>query len=252
MPGQAPKRSARIVERIVPERRRARRPRPRRTACGPQTKTCGRSAGGGPISRQHLGVHPPAEPGPARRAGARQRVPDARVRERVELGPEEDVLLRSRRQQQPRVERAAPFTLVAQHRRQRDDARAAADEQQRPAVLDLPGEVAADRAAQLDGVARPQLVGQVRRDLAVVEALDRQRERGSLGRRGDRVRALGDVAVLGGQPDVDVLPRAVPGPAGHVEDDRLRTGCLRRRSRAPSRPARRSGRARRSARQSPQ
>jgi hypothetical protein len=34
------------------------------------------------------------------------------------------------------------------------------------------------------------------------------------------------IAVLGRQPDVDVLAGAVAGPAGHVEDDRLDAGCL--------------------------
>jgi hypothetical protein len=45
-------------------------------------------------------------------------------------------------------------------------------EHQRPALGGLPDEVAADRAAQLDLLARPELVGQVGGDLAVVEPLD--------------------------------------------------------------------------------
>ena len=114
----------------------------------------------------------------------------------------------------------------ADHRHQRHDARAAGHEQQRAALRRLPDEVAADRAAQLDLVARPQLVGQVRRDLAVVEALDGELDAGAVGRRGDRVAALRLVAVLGGQPDVDVLPGAVTGPVGHVEDERLGAGRL--------------------------
>ncbi len=87
------------------------------------------------------------------------------------------------------------------------------DEQQRASLRRLPDEVAADRTAQLDPVAGPELVGEVRRHLAVVEPLDRELDASAVGRRGDRVAALGLVAVLGRQPDVDVLAGAVPGPA---------------------------------------
>ena len=100
-------------------------------------------------------------------------------------------------------------------------ARAAADQQQRPADGRIPGEVAADRPAQLELVAGAQLVDQVGRDLAVVQPLDRQRERAVLGRGRDRVAALRLVAVLGGQPDVDVLAGAVPGQSGRAERERL-------------------------------
>ena len=90
----------------------------------------------------------------------------------------------------------------------------------------FPDEVAADRAAQLDLVARPELVGQVGGNLAVLEPLDRKRDASADGRRGDRVASLRLIAVLGRQPNVDVLAGAVAGPAGHVEDDRLDAGCL--------------------------
>ena len=107
------------------------------------------------------------------------------------------------------------------HRHQRHDARSAGDEQQRAALRRLPDEVAADGPAELDLVARPELVGQVGGDLAVVEALDRELDASAVRRRGDRVAALRLIAVLGRQPDVDVLAGAVAGPAGDVEDDRL-------------------------------
>ena len=87
----------------------------------------------------------------------------------------------------------------------------------------LPDEVAADRARAARSGRRRELVGEVGRDLAVVEPLDGELEAAVLGRRGDRVAALRLVAVLGGQPDVDVLAGAVAGPVG------------RRRSRASSR-----------------
>jgi hypothetical protein len=115
---------------------------------------------------------------------------------------------------------------VTHHRHQRHEPRSAGDEQQRTAVLAAPDEVPADRAAQLQLITATELVGQIRRDLAVLEPLDRQRDRCVLRRRGDRVRALCLVAVLGGQSHVDVLTGHVSGPGGHVEHQRLRAGRL--------------------------
>jgi hypothetical protein len=97
----------------------------------------------------------------------------------------------------------------------------ACDEQQRTVLRRPPDEVAADRATQLDLVAGPELVGQVRGNLAVVEALDRELDARAVGRRRDRVAALRLVAVFGGEADVDMLPGAMSGPAGDVEGDRL-------------------------------
>ena len=115
---------------------------------------------------------------------------------------------------------------MAHHRHQRHEPGTPGDEQQRTAVLAAPDEVPADRAAQLQLITGTELVGQIRRDLAVLESLHRQRELFVLRRRGDRVRALCLVAVLGGQAHVDVLAGDVPGPAGHVEHQRLRAGSL--------------------------
>ena len=103
---------------------------------------------------------------------------------------------------------------MAHDRHQRHEPRSPGHEQQRTAVLDVPHEVPADRAAQLQRITATELVGQIRRDLAVLEPFDRQRERCVLRRRGDRVRALRLVAILGGETDVDVLAGDVPGPAG--------------------------------------
>jgi hypothetical protein len=127
---------------------------------------------------------------------------------------------------EPRLGVAVGNVARADHRHQRHDPRAAGDEQQRPALRRLPDEVAADGTTQFDLVARPKLVGQVRGDLAVVEALDGEIDAGAVGRRCDRVAALRLVAVLGGEADVDVLARPVSGPAGHVEGDRLDAGRL--------------------------
>ena len=91
-----------------------------------------------------------------------------------------------------------------------------------------PGEVAADRAPQLELVARAKLLGEVGRDLAVVDPLDRQRDAGVLRRRGDRVGALRLVAVIGGKADVDVLAGACPGHPGTSSTMVLRMRASRR------------------------
>jgi hypothetical protein len=96
---------------------------------------------------------------------------------------------------------AAGGGAEADHGHQRYDTLAAGGEKQRPALRGLPYEVAANGTAELDLIARPQLVGQVRRDLAVVEALDRKLDASAVPRRRDRVAALGLVAVLGDQAD---------------------------------------------------
>ena len=90
-----------------------------------------------------------------------------------------------------------------------------ATRKQRPAERGLPDEVAADRTAQLDPVADDDDVVEERRDLAVVDALDRDLDlAGTLGLGRDRVAPLDAVAVLRGQAKVDVLARAVSGQAG--------------------------------------
>ena len=112
----------------------------------------------------------------------------------------------------------------AQHRHERHDAATARDQEQRATQARLPDEVAADRAAQLDLIARTQLVGQVRRDLAVVEALDRQLHPVAIGGCRDGVTALRLIAVLRRQPDVDVLAGQVSLPARAVKCDRAHAG----------------------------
>jgi hypothetical protein len=125
-----------------------------------------------------------------------------------------------REEKSRRADVAAGGGAGADHRHQRHDARASAGEQQRPALRRLPDEPAADGAAELDPVARPELVRQVGRDHAVPQTLDGQLDAGAVGHRCDRVAALRLIAVLGGEADVDVLPRPMSGPAGHVEGDR--------------------------------
>jgi hypothetical protein len=111
--------------------------------------------------------------------------------------------------------------VVAEHGAQRNDARAARDEEQRAAERRAPDEVAADRAAQFEIVSRLQGLGQVGRHLARVEPFDGQDQVIVFGRGSDRVAALCLVAVLRGEPHVHVLAGEVAGPVGRVEDDAL-------------------------------
>ena len=99
------------------------------------------------------------------------------------------------------------------------------------AALDLganPASVhAAGRAAHLQLVTRLDDVGQVGGHLAVVQPFDEQLDQRVAGRGGHRVRALGGVAVLGGQADVNVLAREVPRPVGDVQDQPVHPRGLR-------------------------
>ena len=81
---------------------------------------------------------------------------------------------------------------MTEHGHERHESRATHNQQQRPAVLHSPVQVAAYRAAQLELVANPKLL-----------------------------RALGLVAALGGKADIDVLTNGVPGPTRHTEQDGL-------------------------------
>ena len=89
--------------------------------------------------------------------------------------------------------------------------RAARDE--RSARGDGPGEVAADWPAQLEPVARLGLIDEPGQHLSVLEPLDREREPQRVGWGGDRVAPLRLIAVIGGEPDIDVLSRKMAGPA---------------------------------------
>ena len=97
--------------------------------------------------------------------------PGARL-EPFELVAVQRVLLAARGDEHVRLDVRGAGAAMAQHRHQRHEARAAADEQQRAALVDRPREVPADRPAQLELVARAEVVHEVRRDLAVVDELD--------------------------------------------------------------------------------
>src|SRR2546430_215128 len=89
---------------------------------------------------------------------------------------------------------------------------------------------AADRPAPLEAVALARLLDGVGGPLTVLEPLDRDRQRAAR-LRGDRVAALRLVAVLGGQPDVEVLAGPVPGPTLRLEQERANPWRLLDRSR---------------------
>ena len=98
---------------------------------------------------------------------------------------------------------------MTEHRDQRHHAGPPAEQEDRAAVLDRPDEVPADRTAELDRVTRLCDIVEEGRDFAVLEALDRELERNVVARRGgNRVRALGLVAVRRRQPHVDMLAGA--------------------------------------------
>jgi hypothetical protein len=108
---------------------------------------------------------------------------------------------------------------MSQHGHQGDDPRASRDEQEGPAHPRLPDEVPTDRPAELQRVTRAQLTYQVRGHFAIGESLHREHEATILGRRRDRVAALGLVSVFRGQADVNVLAGQVARPVRDVQDD---------------------------------
>jgi hypothetical protein len=108
---------------------------------------------------------------------------------------------------------------MAQHRHQRDDARAAANQLERPTVAHLPDEVPPDRTPKLERVAHSQLADEIGRHLTIRQPLHREHQPILFRRRRDRVAPLGLVSVLGRQPNVYVLTRSMSGPARHVEDE---------------------------------
>ena len=146
-------------------------------------------------------------------------------RQRIQLITVDHVLDRARRVEEPSGHRAPDGHTMAEHRHQRDDARAAGDEQEGPAVGLLPDEVAAYGPAQLEAVAYLGDVDEIGRHLAVGEPLDRYRGRLAW-RRGKRIATRCLVTVLSGQAHIDVLPGPVSRPVRHVEGERPRPRCL--------------------------
>src|SRR5262245_3676833 len=211
--------------------------RERRVAKGDKPIGCGideprrpadenmRLLGGGPGDfLQHLVVDPPGIARPPGRVTPGKCVKDldpvaAAV---LELLPVDDVLERSRRVEQAHRCQAG---RGADHRHQRHHPGAPADEEDRPPVVH-PDEVAADRPTHLEAVTFTRDLDEVGGYLAVLELLDRDLQR-LAGRRGDRIAALGLVAVVRCQPDVEVLAGPMAGPAFRLDDQRPNARRLR-------------------------
>src|SRR6478609_236891 len=156
--------------------------------------------------REHFGIDAAGISSPPRRLSVRQDVDNAKPAsvQAVELLAVDDVVPAARREQQSRLRIAFGGRAESDHRHERCDARSARDEQERTALRGLPNEVAADRPAKLDLITRPKLISQVGRHFAVIDTHYGQPEAGPIRCRSDRVAAFCLVAVLGGQPDVDV------------------------------------------------
>ena len=90
----------------------------------------------------------------------------------------------------------------------------------------VPYEPSTDRTAKLKLIPDSEFVGEVRRHLAVWQTLDDELDVLLFRRGRDRVAALRGVAVLSRQSDVEMLPRQVAVPGGHVEDEPVRAGAL--------------------------
>src|SRR5438132_863540 len=169
----------------------------------------------------HRGVDPPGVAAPSGRLLARQRVRDeqpvARGHQAIDLFAIDDVGQRARGIEKTRGCLVRRRRAVAEHRHQRDHPGSSGHEQQWTIVARSPYEMSADWAAELNLVPHLQLAHEIRRHLAIVEALDRQSNPAGFWWRGDRVAAFGLVAVLGGQPNIDVLTGEMSGPHRDVE-----------------------------------
>src|SRR5215212_954132 len=84
----------------------------------------------------------------------------------------------------------------------------------------------AARATKLQSIVLPQLIKQVRRQLAVVRSPDQKRKLLVFWRRSNRVAALYLIAVLSGQPHVYMLAGPVTLPTRHIDDQALRARSL--------------------------
>src|SRR4051812_23460928 len=117
---------------------------------------------------------------------------------------------------------------MSEHACKRHDARSAADEEDRTALVHRPQEVSSDRAAQLDLVTHGDGIVKERRYLTVIEPLDRELDRlADLRRRCDRVAALCFVAIGHSEPHIHVLPRNESQRLAQPEEEALDRRCAR-------------------------
>ena len=111
------------------------------------------------------------------------------------------------------------------------------------AERDVPDEVATNRPTKLEAIAFSQQVGEIWRDFAIVQSVDRQRDSGVLRCRRDGIASLCLIAILRRQPHVHVLARAVARPSRDVQDQRSRSWSLHPDVDDGSEPPREIGRA---------
>src|SRR6516225_3808671 len=116
---------------------------------------------------------------------------------------------------------------MTQHSHERSNSRATPNQEERAANRNVPNEISANGASQLELVTRPQFVCEIRRDLALIDAFDGQHQVRDFGRRRYGIAALGLIAVLTPKPNVDVLARQVAWPIGDVQNETLDARCLR-------------------------
>ena len=143
---------------------------------------------------------------------------------------------RTRGDSKPQEVRAAEMDGVSEHGDQRDHTRTAGDAE--GGGVARPDEPAADRATEIELVPHLDDVGEVGRDLAVLEPFDIELDEWVRGRGRHGVGALGRVAVLGRQPDDVVLPWPVVNSVGDLEPEpdgpRCRMGDLADRRPSPA------------------
>src|SRR6516165_9179307 len=116
---------------------------------------------------------------------------------------------------------------MTQHGHKRSNSRATPNQEERAANRNVPNEISANGASQLELVTRPQFVCKIRRDLALIDTFDGQHQVRDFGRERYGVAALGLIAVLACKPNVDVLARHVARPIGDVENETLDARRLR-------------------------
>src|SRR5215469_6315438 len=120
---------------------------------------------------QHVAVHPPIMPHPSLGGTAGERMDEreaiAVCHQLVQLIPINDVLERARRIEKSCRRPARGLTSGPQHRHEGHHSRTAGDQHQWHRAGWIPGEIPANRPAELDGISRAKLLSQKRRYFTV-------------------------------------------------------------------------------------
>src|SRR5215217_4602325 len=174
---------------------------------------------------KHLGVDAPVVAAPTLRPRAGQGV--AHLERTVsccqifQLLAEDDLLVGARGVEQAGGYVAACGGPVTDYRHQRHHARPPTNQEERSAVCCLPGKIAPDRPPKLQLVSCHQHVGEVGRNLTVVQTVHREHELLVFRGGGYGVAPLGLVTILSSEPHVDVLACLVALPFGYLEHQAL-------------------------------